>query len=284
MTAMEKTETTGKADRAGAGKAPSVNGLAAGKRPETVTLKVYRFDPETETRARLEAFTVPFIDGMTVLDTLFCVLEKVDGSLAFRFSCREGICGACAMFINGSYRLACETQVARLFREGAREVHVMPLPHLPVIKDLVVDMTRFWENYEAIAPWIVTRSKDPEKERPQSPEERKRIDEYVGCILCGSCFSSCPSVWTGKDYLGPTAMMKAFRYVADSRDEAAAERLGLVGNEKGAWRCHTVFNCAEACPKKINPTSAIQGLKRWTVAAMLRGEPGLRAGRRALAR
>jgi succinate dehydrogenase / fumarate reductase iron-sulfur subunit len=244
-----------------------------------VTLKVYRFDPEVEKEARIEIHDIPFVDGMTVLDSLFYVLEKVDGSLAFRFSCREGICGACAMFINGSYRLACETQVARLLREGHKEVHVTPLPHLPVIKDLVVDMTRFWENYEAIAPWIITRSEAPEKERLQSPEDRKKIDEYVGCILCGSCFSSCPSVWTGKEYLGPNAMMKAFRWVDDTRDDATEERLGLVGNEKGAWRCHTIFNCTEACPKKINQTTAIQGLKRRTVAAMLKGSKRLAAGR-----
>jgi len=247
-----------------------------------LTLKIYRFDPDLDQEARIGTFVIPYQDGMTVLEALFYVLEKVDGSLAFRFSCREGICGACAMFINGSYRLACETQVARLLEEGHREVHVMPLPHLPVIKDLVVDMTRFWENYEAIAPWIVTRSADPEKERLQSPADRKKIDEFVGCILCGSCFSSCPSVWTGKDYLGPTAMMKNYRYAADSRDDATEERLGLTATEKGAWRCHTIFNCVEACPKKINPTEAIQGLKRKTVAALLKGSKGLREGRKAL--
>lgn len=251
-------------------------------RPEKVTLKVYRFNPDADKQARIEIYGVPWVDGMTILDTLFYVLEKVDGSLAFRFSCREGICGACAMFINGSYRLACETQVARLLDEGHQEVHVMPLPHLPVIKDLVVDMARFWANYEAIGPWIVTRSADPEKERLQSPADRKTIDEYVGCILCGSCFSSCPSVWTGKEYLGPNAMMKTYRWVADTRDGAKDERLGIVGNEKGAWRCHTVFNCVEACPKKVNQTSAIQGLKRATVAAMLRGSKRLQAGRKGL--
>lgn len=249
-------------------------------RPEKVTLDVYRFDPEADESARIETYLVPWVDGMTVLEALFHVLERLDGSLAFRFSCREGICGACAMFINGSYRLACETQVARLLDEGHSRVTVMPLPHLPVIKDLVVDMTRFWENYEAIAPWIVTRTADPERERLQSPSERKAIDEYVGCILCGSCFSACPAVWTSKDYIGPTAMMKTYRWVADRRDEARDERLGLVATEKGAWRCHTIFNCAEACPKKINPTLAIQGLKRAAVGAALRGSAGLRGGRR----
>lgn len=249
---------------------------------EKITLKVYRYDAEVGDRPGMDVFEIPYTGGLTVLDALFFVLDNIDGSLAFRYSCREGICGACAMFINGSYRLACETQVARLLAEGHREVHVMPLPHLPVIKDLVVDMTRFWENYEAIAPWIVTRSADPDKERIQSPEERRRIDEYVGCVLCGSCFSACPSVWTGKAYLGPAAMMKTWRYVTDTRDSAQDERLGLVGHEGGAWRCHTVFNCVEACPKKINPAAAIQGLKRRTVAAMLRGSRGLRAGRRGL--
>jgi succinate dehydrogenase / fumarate reductase iron-sulfur subunit len=252
-----------------------------GPRPLKVVLKVYRFDPDTEKKARIEAYDIPWVDGMTVLDTLFHVLEKVDGTLAFRFSCREGICGACAMFINGSYRLACETQVARLLDEGHLEVQVMPLPHLPVIKDLVVDMARFWANYEAIAPWIVTRSAPPAKERDQSPADRKRIDEYVGCILCGSCFSSCPSVWTDRDYLGPNAMMKTYRWVADSRDDSKDERLEIVGTERGAWRCHTVFNCVEACPKKVNQTTAIQGLKRATVGAMLRGSRRSGSGRKA---
>jgi len=252
------------------------------KRPEKFTLKVFRFDPEADQKPRLDSFEVPYTDGMTVLEALFYVLERLDGSLAFRFSCREGICGACAMFINGSYRLACETQVARLLDEGHAFVHVMPLPHLPVIKDLVVDMTRFWQNYEAIAPWIVTRSADPEKERLQSPEDRKRIDEYVGCVLCGSCYSACPSVWRNPEYLGPNAMMKTWRWVADTRDEAKEERLGLVGNEQGAWRCHTIYNCAEACPKDINQTNAIQHLKRRTVAAMLRGSRKLRTGRAGL--
>lgn len=258
------------------------SGNGGAKRPERINLEVYRFDPEVDQKPHIDMIKIPYVDGMTVLDALFYVLERVDGSLAFRFSCREGICGACAMFINGSYRLACETQVARLLDEGHTGIHVMPLPHLPIIKDLVVDMTRFWENYEAIAPWIVTRSSDPERERAQSPEDRKKIDEYVGCILCGSCFSACPSVWTGKEYLGPQALMKTWRWVEDTRDAAAEERLGLAGNEHGAWRCHTVFNCVEACPKDINHTVGIQGLKRRTVGAMLRGSKKLRQGRKAL--
>ena len=257
-------------------------GQVAAKRPEKVTLKVYRFDPDLDKEARIEVYDIPWTDGMTVLDTLFWVLERVDGTLAFRFSCREGICGACALFINGSYRLACETQVARLLDEGRTEIHVMPLPHLPVIKDLVVDMARFWANYESIAPWIVARAKAPERERLQSPKDRKRIDEYVGCILCGSCFSACPASWTDKDYLGPNAMMKTWRWVDDTRDAAKDERLGLVAGEKGAWRCHTVFNCVEACPKKVNQAAAIQGLKRKTVSAMLRGAKGLKQGRKGI--
>lgn len=229
--------------------------------PELV-LNVFRFDPEEDREGYFRRYVIPFKDGMTVLDALFHVLERVDGSIAFRYSCREAICGACAMFINGSYRLACQTQIKHL---GGNEVDVSPLPHLKVIKDLVVDMTPFWEKYEYIKPYLMASSAPPEKERRQSPRERRAIDEMVGCILCGCCYSSCPSVWTGQEYLGPTALMKAYRFAADSRDGAREERLALVANEKGLWRCHTIFNCAEACPKKINPTYSIQRLKRLAV-------------------
>lgn len=231
------------------------------------TLNIFRFDPAVDTEPHYDAYTVPYRAGMTVLEAIFEVLEKQDGSIAFRYACRGAICGSCAMFINGSHRLACGTQITSL---NTNEITISPLPHLPLIKDLAVDMTPFFDNYEAIKPYLIANTPPPEKERLQSPSQRRAIDEAIDCILCGICYSSCPVVWTNKDYLGPSALLKAYRFVADSRDEGMKERLATVGTEKGVWRCHTIFNCSEACPKGINPTHAIQQLKKRTVGERLR--------------
>lgn len=203
---------------------------------------------------------------MTVLDGLFYILENLDPSLAFRFSCRGAVCGSCAMLINGAYNLACQSQIAWL----GKEVTVSPLPHMPLIKDLVVDMTGFYEKIERVMPYLVARTPPPEKEYIQSIEQRHQIDEVVDCIWCGSCYSACPVTWTNREYLGPAALTKAYRFIADSRDEARAERLDLVSGEDGVWRCHNIFNCVEACPKKINQNKAIGKLRRWTLARRLK--------------
>lgn len=225
-------------------------------------LNVFRFDPKTDATARYDMYEVPLREGTTLLEALFHVLDHLDGSLAFRFSCREAICGSCSMFVNGSYTLACQTQLKDL---GSREITVNPLPHLPVIKDLVVDMDPFFEKYRFIRPYLMNDSEQPEAERRQSPEERRLIDEMISCILCGACYSSCPIVWTSSRYLGPAPLMWAYRFVADSRDTADRERLTLVAHEDGIWRCHTIFNCVEACPKEINVNWSIQQLKRRAV-------------------
>jgi succinate dehydrogenase / fumarate reductase iron-sulfur subunit len=204
---------------------------------------------------------------MSVLETLFEVLDKQDSSLTFRYACRGAVCGSCAMYINGSYRLACETQLAMM---NTTEITVSPLPHLPVIRDLVVDMVPFWQKYERVMPYLKTQSEVDEKERIQSPKQRKLINEAVDCILCSSCYSACPVTWTDKDYLGPSALNKANRFVIDSRDEATSERLKIVSGEDGIWRCHTIFNCVEACPKKINQTEGIENLRRKTVSQKLK--------------
>ena len=230
--------------------------------PSLVTLKVWRFDPEVDKKPYFQSYQVPVSKGLTVLGALFYVTDRVDGSLSYRYCCRAGVCGSCAMYINGAYRLACETQVS-LFPDG--EIVVGPLPRMRVIKDLVVDLEPFFAKYEMIKPYLINNSKPPERERLQSPKDRKRIDEVIDCILCASCYSSCPTVWMSEDrdgYLGPAALTKAWRFVADSRDEAKRERLELVGSEAGVWRCHTAFNCVEACPKRINCTEAIQQLKK----------------------
>jgi len=171
-----------------------------------------------------------------------------------------------AVYINGSYRLACGTQVSDF---KGKEIVISPLPHLQVIKDLVVDMEPFFAKYGAIKPYLINNTPPPEKERLQSPKERKRIDEMIDCILCACCYSSCPSVWTDPAYKGPAAVLKANRFLADSRDNGTKERMPALDDEDGVWRCHTIFNCVEACPKDINPTDAIQQAKRKALKSKL---------------
>jgi succinate dehydrogenase / fumarate reductase iron-sulfur subunit len=195
---------------------------------------------------------------MTVLDCLQEIKSNMDGTLSFRRSCRSAICGSCAMNINGKNDLACHLQVASL---GAKAVTVNPLPGYPLIKDLVVDMEEFYQSLRKVLPWLVRRSPFPDRELPQSPEERDKIDSAVNCILCGSCTSSCPSFWFNTGYLAPGALLKAYRFIFDSRDEAGRERLELVDEKNGIWRCHTIFNCEESCPKSLRPNEAIAQLK-----------------------
>ncbi|MFC2012735.1 succinate dehydrogenase iron-sulfur subunit [Chloroflexota bacterium] len=234
---------------------------------DSVTFKVFRFNPEGDLAACQQDFNVPLRPRMTVLDGLFYILEEQDNTLSFRFACREGVCGSCAMFINGSYRLACQTQITSL---KAGQVVINPLPHLPLIKDLVVDMDPFFEKYKAVMPYLKALTAPPKKERQQSQKQREKINEVIDCILCGCCYSACPMTWTNKDYLGPAALVKAYRFVADSRDEARVVRINTVGSEAGIWRCHTTLNCVEACPKLINPTASIQALKRNTLTQKLK--------------
>lgn len=224
-----------------------------------VTFKIERFNPEMDETSHFESFPVKVKGMMTVMDGLWQVFETKDGSLSFRYTCREGVCGSCAMFINGSYRLACQTQIRGL---KSREIAISPLPHFKVIKDLVVDMTSFFEKVESVMPYLQALSSVPEKEWPQSPKERKLIDEAVDCILCGICHSACPVVWFNKEYLGPAALTKAFRFVSDTRDVETGKRLRQVDQENGVWRCHDIFNCAESCPKNISPTDAINKMRR----------------------
>ncbi|MDP2954566.1 MAG: succinate dehydrogenase iron-sulfur subunit [Chloroflexota bacterium] len=231
-----------------------------------VALKVFRFDPERDSSPHYDRFEVAVREGETVLEALFDILENQDGSLAFRFSCRGAVCGSCAGYINGSYRLACETQL----QAAGPEITIDPLPHVPIIRDLVVDMGPFFQKYEKIMPYLKTQSQPPEKEYLQSPQQRKAVDSYIDCILCAACYSACPVVWTNKDYLGPAALAKAYRFVADSRDEADRERIKVVAGEDGIWRCHTIFNCVESCPKKINQTVAIEKLRAKTVSHRLK--------------
>jgi succinate dehydrogenase / fumarate reductase iron-sulfur subunit len=225
---------------------------------DSATLTVLRYDPAKTTGPHYESYDVKATEDTTMLDALFQILETQDHSLAFRYSCRSAVCGSCAMFINGRYKLACST----LISETGRNVIIQPLPHMPIIKDLIVDLTSFFEKYMVIKPYVVPIKPPPEKEWIQSPQQRSRINDSTDCIMCAACYSSCPSVWTGKKYLGPAALLWAYRFAADSRDGILRDRVQMVGSEEGLWRCHTIFNCTEACPKSLNPARFIESLKR----------------------
>jgi succinate dehydrogenase / fumarate reductase iron-sulfur subunit len=191
------------------------------------------------------------------------LLEKIkgyqDGSLAFRRSCAHGVCGSDAMRINGMNRLACKTLVKDLARGT---ITVEPLLGLPLIKDLIVDMDPFFEHYESVMPYLVNNEPPPLKERLQSPEERERFDDTTKCILCAACTTSCPSFWSNDRYVGPAAIVNAHRFIFDSRDRAAAERLRILSDQFGVYRCHTIFNCTLACPREIQITKAIGEVKK----------------------
>lgn len=223
-----------------------------------VTLKIERFDPDVDKSPYFKTYDVPAEKEMSVLEALFYVVENLDGSLAFRYSCRGAVCGSCAMRINGQNRLACQTLIKTL---KSHVITISPLPHLPILKDLTVDMDRFFQMYKKVKPYLINDTAPPAKERIQSVAQRAKVDEMVNCILCGACFSACTVASTDSQFIGPAALTKTYRFYADSRDTADEERLKLVSGEHGALRCHTLFNCAEACPKYIVPTYSIQKLK-----------------------
>ncbi len=225
-----------------------------------ITLKILRFDPNREgSKPSYKEYTVETHAGMTVLDALNEIKWQQDGTLTYRKSCRSGICGSCAMKINGLNRLACETQIEQLHRNI---IVVDPLPGFKVIKDLAVDMDPFFEHLERVKPYLINDKPAPDKERIQFPEEFQRIVDPIACILCMSCTSSCPSFWADKTYLGPAALYKAYRYVFDTRDEGLSDRMEALDNRHGLWRCHTIFNCMDACPKRLKITHGISLLKR----------------------
>lgn len=233
---------------------------------KTYKITIFRYNPEQDTEPHPERYTIEAKEGWTVLDALNEIKWHQDGTLSYRRSCRHGICGSCAMTIDGVNRLACETQLTTL----GSEFVVEPLRHLKVIKDLIVDMNPMYEKLLKIKPYFIEKSPPPsDHERRQSPGERRKLDGLYECILCGSCTSSCPSFWADGEYLGPHAFLKVNRFVADSRDQGKAERLTLIDNRHGLWRCHTIFNCVEACPKSLNPTRAISKLKRALVTGKL---------------
>ncbi len=224
-----------------------------------IKVKILRYNPETDKRPHYQTYRVEAEPTDRVLDLLEKIKGYQDGSLAFRRSCAHGICGSDAMRINGVNRLACKTLVKDL-RKGT--ITVEPLLGLPLIKDLIVDMDPFFEHYESVMPYLVNDEPPPLKERLQSPEERERFDDTTKCILCAACTTSCPSFWANGRYVGPAAIVNAHRFIFDSRDRAAAERLRILSDQFGVYRCHTIFNCTLACPREIQITKAIGEVKK----------------------
>ncbi len=218
-----------------------------------VNLRIQRFDPERDTAPRWEEYRLDVDPMARVLDLLHMVKWEQDASLTFRRSCGHGICGSDAMLINGRNRLACKIRVDQL----GKKISVSPLPGLPVVKDLVVDMEGFFAKYRSVRPFLINDEPAPEKERRQSPRQRAVFDDTTKCILCGACTSSCPSYWARPGYVGPAAIVNAHRFIFDSRDEGAKERLEILSDRDGVWRCRTIFNCVDACPRGINITRAI---------------------------
>ena len=226
--------------------------------------KIYRYDPDSGENPRMDTYEVDMDKcGTMVLDALLKIKNEVDATLTLRRSCREGICGSCAMNIDGTNTLACTKACAEI--KG--EAKVYPLPHMPVVKDLVPDLTNFYAQYSSIKPWIRTQSAPPDRERLQSKEDREKLDGLYECILCACCSTSCPSYWWNSDrYLGPAILLQAYRWIADSRDESTGERLDELEDPFKLYRCHTIMNCARTCPKGLNPAKAIAEIKKLLAA------------------
>ncbi len=222
--------------------------------------EIYRWNPEDGENPRIDTYYVDLNDcGPMVLDALIKIKNEIDSTLTFRRSCREGICGSCAMNIDGTNTLACTLAIKAM--EGP--VRIYPLPHMNVLKDLVPDLTHFFAQHRSVEPWLHTDSPPPETEWRQSREDRAQLDGLYECILCACCSTACPSYWWNSDrYLGPAILLQAYRWVADSRDEATGERLDDLEDPFRLYRCHTIMNCARVCPKGLNPAKAIAELKK----------------------
>ncbi|WP_395673084.1 succinate dehydrogenase iron-sulfur subunit [Phenylobacterium sp.] len=225
------------------------------------TFKIYRYDPDSGENPRWDTYDVDVSQcGPMVLDVLIHIKNTVDPTLTFRRSCREGICGSCAMNIDGRNTLAC---IHGHEDCSGSKVPISPLPHMPVVKDLVPDLTLFYAQYASIEPWLQTETPEPRTEWKQSPEDREKLDGLYECILCACCSTSCPSYWWNQEkYLGPAALLHAYRWIIDSRDESTGERLDDLEDPFKLYRCHTIMNCAQVCPKGLNPAKAIAEVKK----------------------
>ena len=230
-----------------------------------VAFKILRFNPQTDADPHWESYEVEMEPTDRVLDGLEAIKGLRDGTMALRRSCAHGVCGSDAMLINGVNRLACKV----LVKNVKQPITIEPMRGFKVLKDLVVDMTGFFAKYRSVMPYLVENSARPDKERLQSPEDREKFDDTTKCILCGACTTSCPSFWSNPDYVGPAAIVQAHRFIFDSRDQGKKKRLEILNTHDGVWRCRTVFNCVEACPRGINVTRAIGEVKQ----AIAKGKP-----------
>jgi succinate dehydrogenase / fumarate reductase iron-sulfur subunit len=228
--------------------------------------RIYRYDPEKDAKPYMKDYDVQLEPSDRMLLDALVRIKSIDDSLSLRRSCREGVCGSDAMNINGRNGLACITKLAEL----KEPVELRPLPGLPVIRDLIVDMSQFFKQYHSIKPYLQSRDPAPEKERLQSPAEREELDGLYECILCACCSTSCPSFWWNPDkFVGPAGLLAAYRFIADSRDDATAERLDDLEDPYRLFRCHSIMNCVDVCPKGLNPTRAIGRIKEIMVKRMV---------------
>ena len=260
---ISRVVTTGASNPAHAAAAATTTAAESAKPPANVQeFQIYRWDPESGGKPRYQTYKVDTnACGPMMLDVLFKIKDEQDNSLAFRRSCREGICGSCAMNINGTNTLACLSKVDKA-TSGAQKI--APLPHMSVVRDLVVDMANFYAQYKSVEPYLKIKSGDLKKgvEHIQTKEERAKLDGLYECILCACCSTSCPSYWWNQDqYLGPAVLMQAYRWIIDSRDEYTEERLDKVNDAMKLFRCHTIMNCSKVCPKGLNPAKAIAKVK-----------------------
>ncbi|MCX4864980.1 succinate dehydrogenase iron-sulfur subunit [Streptomyces sp. NBC_00257] len=226
----------------------------------TVTFRIRRFNPEVSDETQWQDFQIEIDPKERVLDALHKIKWDIDGTLTFRRSCAHGICGSDAMRINGKNRLACKTLIKDVNPE--KPITVEAIKGLTVLKDLVVDMDPFFQAYRDVMPFLITKGNEPTRERLQSAEDRERFDDTTKCILCAACTSSCPVFWNDGQYFGPAAIVNAHRFIFDSRDEGGEQRLEILNDRDGVWRCRTTFNCTDACPRGIEVTKAIQEVKR----------------------
>ncbi len=228
--------------------------------PAVRKIKIYRYDPDSSNNPRLDTYELDLSKtGPMVLDALIKIKNEIDSTLTFRRSCREGICGSCAMNIDGTNTLAC----IKPMEDISGDINIYPLPHMKVVKDLVPDLSHFYAQYESIEPWLKTDSPAPSNsERLQSIKDREKLDGLYECILCACCSTSCPSYWwNGDKYLGPAILLQAYRWIVDSRDEHTGERLDALEDPFKLYRCHTIMNCTKTCPKGLNPAKAISAIK-----------------------
>lgn len=226
-----------------------------------VTLRIQRFNPDNDEKPYFQEYEVPMEQDTTILNALHYVKTTLDGSVTYRRSCRHAICGSCAMYVNGKNTLVCNKPLKDSLDRNLR-VSIGPLPYLPIIKDLVVDRTNFWEQYQRVKPWLIPPENIPDEEYRMSQDEVDALNRAETCIMCGACYSACQVIAMTKEYIGPHALLKAFLRILDPRDSAPAERLADLDKGDGVYRCHTIFNCIDACPKDLNPTQAIETLRK----------------------